>query len=48
MEDSPTGPSRSRHDSAMDIDFASGKKVDLEFRGAHDPHPFRTRRMFSY
>lgn len=47
MEDSPTGPSRSYHNSAMETDFASGKKVDLDFRGAHDPHSFRYRRMFS-
>jgi M-phase inducer tyrosine phosphatase len=53
MEDSPTAPGRggsSRHDSAMEIDFvADGKQlIDLGFRGNHDPHPFRNRRMFSY
>jgi M-phase inducer tyrosine phosphatase len=48
MEDSPTAPSRSRHDSAMEVDFSFDKQVELNFRHANDPHPFRNRRMFSY
>ena len=49
MEDSPTGPSRARQDSAaMDVDFAMDKQVELNFRRRNDPHPLRTRRMFSY
>jgi M-phase inducer tyrosine phosphatase len=48
MEDSPTGPGRTRHGSAMEVDFASGKQVELNFRQNYDPPFFRTRRMFSY
>jgi M-phase inducer tyrosine phosphatase len=48
MDDSPTGASRSQHDSAMEVDFASNKQVELNFRQTQDPHPFRNRRMFSY
>lgn len=46
MEDSPTAPSRSRHDSAMEMEFAFDKQVDIHSR--YDPHPGRNRRMFSY
>lgn len=48
MEESPTGPSRARHDSAMEIDFAFGKQIELNLRQKYDPRPFRSRRMFSY
>lgn len=48
MEDSPTGPSRIRHDSVMEVDLPSGKQVDLNFRLPPDLYPSRNRRMFSY
>jgi M-phase inducer tyrosine phosphatase len=48
MEDSPTGPSRTRHDSAMELDFAFDKQVELNVRPNYDPPSFRSRRMFSY
>lgn len=49
MDDSPTGPSRIRHDSVMEVDSPLGRLAAGHCRPSHlDLHPQRNRRMFSY
>ena len=46
MEDSPTGTSRTRCETTMDLEF--GPSMEIPLRPVLDPGRFHTRRMFSY